>query len=177
MAEPPKFSDKTGHLQPNLSEKVKDSTIYHQFQRPASPLPSNASLKSDRSMAEPPKFSDKTDHLKPSLPEKVEDCAVYHQFQRPASPLPSNASLKSDRSMAEPPKFSDKTDYLKPGIFSLPEKVEDCAVYHQFQRPASPLPMGERNRWFKISLSVCLEILMAFGAEKYQKFFPLYTHT
>ncbi|XP_050967138.1 NACHT, LRR and PYD domains-containing protein 12 [Labeo rohita] len=140
MAEPPKFSDKTGHLQPNLSEKVKDSTIYHQFQRPASPLPSNASLKSDRSMAEPPKFSDKTDHLKPSLPEKVEDCAVYHQFQRPASPLPSNASLKSDRSMAEPPKFSDKTDYLKPGIFSLPEKVEDCAVYHQFQRPASPLP-------------------------------------
>ncbi|KAK2911119.1 hypothetical protein Q8A67_003252 [Cirrhinus molitorella] len=114
MAEPPKFCDKAEHFQPSLSEEMEGCAVHHQFQRPASPLTSYVSWKSDRSMAEPTKFSDKTGHLQPSLSEKVEDYNVCHQFQRPASPLPSNVSVKSDTSMAEPPKFSDKTGHLQP---------------------------------------------------------------
>ncbi|XP_026066570.1 NACHT, LRR and PYD domains-containing protein 12 isoform X3 [Carassius auratus] len=134
MAEPPKFSDKTGHLHPSLSEKAEYSAVHHQSQKTASTQSSYASLKSDRSMAEPPKFSDKAEQFKHSHPEKVEDYAVHHQIQRPASPLTSYVSVKSDRSMAEPPKFSDKTGHLHP---SLSEKAEYSAVYHQSQKTAS----------------------------------------
>uniref|UniRef100_A0A672NT08 Si:dkey-13n15.11 n=1 Tax=Sinocyclocheilus grahami TaxID=75366 RepID=A0A672NT08_SINGR len=118
MAEPPKFSDKAEHFQPSIysrPEKVEDCAVHQQFQRPASPLTSYVSLKSDRSMAEPPKFSDKTvyEFIHTCLSEKAEYSAVYHQSQRPASTQSSYASLKSDRSMAEPPKFSDKAEHFK----------------------------------------------------------------
>jgi len=37
--------------------------------------------------------------------------------------------------------------------------------------------VGKRNRWVKISLCACLEMLPAFSAEKDLTFFLMYTHT
>ncbi|XP_062313831.1 protein NLRC3-like [Osmerus eperlanus] len=66
-------------------------------QRPASPVPSCVSMKSDWSMEAPPMFSDGGG---PSNEEGMRQ-------QRPASPVPSCVSMKSDWSMEAPPMFSD----------------------------------------------------------------------
>ncbi|XP_062340620.1 protein NLRC5-like isoform X5 [Osmerus eperlanus] len=66
-------------------------------ERPASPVPSCVSMKSDRSMIEPINFKAGGG---PSNEEGIRQ-------QRPASPVPSCVSMKSDRSMAPPIVFSD----------------------------------------------------------------------
>ncbi|XP_062340717.1 stonustoxin subunit beta-like [Osmerus eperlanus] len=66
-------------------------------ERPASPVPSCVSMKSDRSMDAPIMFSDGGG---PSNEEGMRQ-------QRPASPVPSCVSMKSDRSMDLPITFSD----------------------------------------------------------------------
>ncbi|XP_062307520.1 protein NLRC3-like [Osmerus eperlanus] len=68
-----------------------------QQERPASPVPSCVSMKSDRSMELPFMFSDGGG---PSNEEGMRQ-------QRPASPVPSCVSMKSDSSMNEPIMFSD----------------------------------------------------------------------
>ncbi|XP_067084499.1 NACHT, LRR and PYD domains-containing protein 12-like isoform X12 [Osmerus mordax] len=87
-----------------------------QQQRPASPVPSCVSMKSDRSMEQPFKFSDGG----PSNEEGMRQ-------QRPASPVPSCVSMKSARSMDRPIDFSDG------GGPSNEERMRQ-------QRPASPVP-------------------------------------
>ncbi|XP_062319080.1 NACHT, LRR and PYD domains-containing protein 12-like isoform X3 [Osmerus eperlanus] len=67
-----------------------------QQERPASPVPSCVSMKSDRSMDQPFTFRDKNITTKQRI-----------KRQRPASPVPSCVSMKSDRSMDLPPTFSD----------------------------------------------------------------------
>ncbi|XP_046881696.1 NACHT, LRR and PYD domains-containing protein 12-like isoform X2 [Hypomesus transpacificus] len=67
-------------------------------QRPASPVPSCVSMKSDRSMYRPIMFSAGGG---PSNEEGMRQ-------QRPASPVPSCVSMKSDRSMYRPINFSDE---------------------------------------------------------------------
>ncbi|XP_062340644.1 NLR family CARD domain-containing protein 3-like isoform X2 [Osmerus eperlanus] len=66
-------------------------------ERPASPVPSCVSMKSDRSMDEPINFKAGGG---PSNEEGIRQ-------QRPASPVPSCVSMKSDRSMYRPIMFSD----------------------------------------------------------------------
>ncbi|XP_067084461.1 protein NLRC3-like isoform X1 [Osmerus mordax] len=67
-------------------------------QRPASPVPSCVSMKSDKSMNLPIKFSDGGG---PSNEEGMRQ-------QRPASSVPSCVSMKSDKSMNLPIMFSDR---------------------------------------------------------------------
>ncbi|XP_067084600.1 protein NLRC3-like [Osmerus mordax] len=86
-------------------------------QRPASPVPSCVSMKSDWSMGLPIKFSDGGG---PSNEEGMRQ-------QRPASPVPSCVSMKSDRSMGRPIMFSDGGG---------PSNEEGMRQ----QRPASPVP-------------------------------------
>ncbi|XP_067084502.1 NACHT, LRR and PYD domains-containing protein 12-like isoform X1 [Osmerus mordax] len=88
-----------------------------QQERPASPVPSCVSMKSDRSMDPPLFFSDGGG---PSNEEGI-------KRQRPASPIPSCVSMKSDRSMDPPLFFSDG------GGPSNEEGIKR-------QRPASPVP-------------------------------------
>ncbi|XP_062395981.1 NACHT, LRR and PYD domains-containing protein 12-like [Sardina pilchardus] len=83
--------------------------------RPASPVPSCVSLKSDRSMDDRPVFS--------SGPPQSDSKPQPH---RPASPVPSCVSLKSDRSMDDRPVFSSGP----PASDSKPQP----------HRPASPVP-------------------------------------
>ncbi|XP_046902083.1 uncharacterized protein LOC124484962 [Hypomesus transpacificus] len=66
-------------------------------QRPASPVPSCVSMKSDKSMEAPIMFSDGGG---PSTEKGMSQ-------QRPASPVPSCVSMKSDWSMNQPIVFSD----------------------------------------------------------------------
>ncbi|XP_062340619.1 protein NLRC3-like isoform X4 [Osmerus eperlanus] len=66
-------------------------------ERPASPVPSCVSMKSDRSMDKPINFKAGGG---PSNEEGIRQ-------QRPASPVPSCVSMKSDRSMYRPVTFSD----------------------------------------------------------------------
>ncbi|XP_067084424.1 protein NLRC3-like isoform X2 [Osmerus mordax] len=86
-------------------------------QRPASPVPSCVSMKSDKSMDQPIVFSDGGG---PSNEEGMRQ-------QRPASPVPSCVSMKSDWSMDPPIVFSDGGG---------PSNEEGMRQ----QRPASPVP-------------------------------------
>ncbi|XP_067114434.1 NLR family CARD domain-containing protein 3-like isoform X12 [Osmerus mordax] len=86
-------------------------------ERPASPVPSCVSMKSDRSMDLPIVFSDG------GGPPNEEGM----RQQRPASPVPSCVSMKSDRSMDLPIVFSDGGG---------PSNEEGMRQ----QRPASPVP-------------------------------------
>ncbi|XP_051516951.1 NACHT, LRR and PYD domains-containing protein 12-like isoform X2 [Myxocyprinus asiaticus] len=118
-------------------EEEEESTLHYKFQRAASPVPSDVSLKSDRSMAEPLKFSDKAETFQLSISERERKSAVHDQPQRATSPVPSYVSVKSDSSMAEPLKFSDKAGQFQP---SISESERKSAVHNQVQRAASPVP-------------------------------------
>ncbi|XP_064819747.1 NLR family CARD domain-containing protein 3-like [Oncorhynchus masou masou] len=86
-------------------------------ERPASPVPSCVSMKSDRSMGQPLYFreGDFSTEQRPI------------QQERPASPVPSCVSMKSDRSMSQPLQFRE-------GDFSTEQRPI------QQERPASPVP-------------------------------------
>ncbi|XP_067084506.1 NACHT, LRR and PYD domains-containing protein 12-like isoform X2 [Osmerus mordax] len=115
-------------------------------QRPASPVPSCVSMKSDRSMDRPINFSDGGG---PSNEEGMRQ-------QRPASPVPSCVSMKSDRSMDRPINFSDGGPSNEEGKRSRAVLAEDqsrCGVCEQVLRdPVSP-PCGHRFCRACISLS------------------------
>nr|XP_046190106.1 NLR family CARD domain-containing protein 3-like isoform X3 [Oncorhynchus gorbuscha] len=86
-------------------------------ERPATPVPSCVSMKSDRSM-EPPIMFREEDFSTEQSPIKQE---------RPASPVPSCVSMKSDWSMNPPL-------YFREGDFSPEQRPI------QQERPASPVP-------------------------------------
>ncbi|XP_055766293.1 NLR family CARD domain-containing protein 3-like [Salvelinus fontinalis] len=86
-------------------------------ERPASPVPSCVSMKSDKSMSPPISFRE-GDFSTEQSPIKQE---------RPASPVPSCVSMKSDRSMELPIQFRE-------GDFS----TEQSPIKQE--RPASPVP-------------------------------------
>nr|XP_046193004.1 NACHT, LRR and PYD domains-containing protein 12-like isoform X3 [Oncorhynchus gorbuscha] len=86
-------------------------------ERPASPVPSCVSMKSDQSMGHPLYFRE-GDFSTEQSPIKQE---------RPASPVPSCVSMKSDKSMNLPTKFRE-------GDFSTEQRPI------QQERPASPVP-------------------------------------
>uniref|UniRef100_A0A674CPC6 NACHT domain-containing protein n=1 Tax=Salmo trutta TaxID=8032 RepID=A0A674CPC6_SALTR len=86
-------------------------------ERPASPVPSCVSMKSDRSMNRPIFFRE-GDFSTEQSPIKQE---------RPASPVPSCVSMKSDRSMNRP-------IFFREGDFS----TEQSPIKQE--RPASPVP-------------------------------------
>ncbi|XP_055776556.1 NLR family CARD domain-containing protein 3-like [Salvelinus fontinalis] len=86
-------------------------------ERPASPVPSCVSMKSDKSMGHPIRFRE-GDFSTEQSPIKQE---------RPASPVPSCVSMKSDKSMGHPIRFRE-------GDFS----TEQSPIKQE--RPASPVP-------------------------------------
>uniref|UniRef100_A0A674B322 B30.2/SPRY domain-containing protein n=1 Tax=Salmo trutta TaxID=8032 RepID=A0A674B322_SALTR len=86
-------------------------------ERPASPVPSCVSMKSDRSMGLPILFRE-GDFSTEQSPIKQE---------RPASPVPSCVSMKTDQSMGEPIVFRE-------GDFSTEQRPI------KQERPASPVP-------------------------------------
>ncbi|XP_071185109.1 NLR family CARD domain-containing protein 3-like isoform X1 [Salvelinus alpinus] len=86
-------------------------------ERPASPVPSCVSMKSDKSM-DPPRNFREADFSTEQRPIKQE---------RPASPVPSCVSMKSDWSMGQPINFRE-------GDFS----TEQSPIKQE--RPASPVP-------------------------------------
>ncbi|XP_064872862.1 NLR family CARD domain-containing protein 3-like isoform X3 [Oncorhynchus nerka] len=88
-----------------------------QQERPASPVPSCVSMKSDWSMDLPMKFGE-GDFSTEQRPIKQE---------RPASPVPSCVSMKSDQSMGRPIMFRE-------GDFSTEQRPI------KQERPASPVP-------------------------------------
>ncbi|XP_067085059.1 NLR family CARD domain-containing protein 3-like isoform X1 [Osmerus mordax] len=99
----------------SLSGETEDTVKRIKHQRPASPVPSCVSMKSDRSMEPPFNFS---------KGDLTTESGIKHQ--RPASPVPSCVSMKSDRSM-EPPFNFRKGDL-----------TTESGIKHQ--RPASPVP-------------------------------------
>ncbi|KAJ7998218.1 hypothetical protein DPEC_G00220310, partial [Dallia pectoralis] len=82
-----------------------------QLERPASPVPSCASMKSDQSMGKPITFR--------------KEVSGEHK-KKPTSPVPSCVSIKSDRSMAQPIQFRD-------GDFSTDQREHK-------KKPTSPVP-------------------------------------
>ncbi|XP_067091741.1 NACHT, LRR and PYD domains-containing protein 12-like isoform X7 [Osmerus mordax] len=107
-----------------------------QQERPASPVPSCVSMKSDRSMDKPITFRDKDITTEQRMRQ-----------QRPASPVPSYVSMKSDWSMGPPINFSDGGPSNEEGKRSRAVLAEDqsrCALCEQVLRdPVSP-PCGHR---------------------------------
>ncbi|XP_036421168.1 NACHT, LRR and PYD domains-containing protein 12-like isoform X2 [Colossoma macropomum] len=86
--------------------------------RSSSPVPSDVSMKSDRSMQIPINYNGK-----PSLPEKSV------QMKRSSSPVPSYVSMKSDRSMQMPINYNgrlsppEKSFHLRRSSSSVPSSV------------------------------------------------------
>ncbi|XP_031675526.1 NLR family CARD domain-containing protein 3-like [Oncorhynchus kisutch] len=111
---------------------ISSTTRPNKQERPASPVPSCVSMKSDWSMIQPINFreGDFSTEQRPI------------QQERPASPVPSCVSMKSDKSM-EPP-INHQTDLAS--IFSLLEEKMMTFVKNElkmFKRILSPeLPEG-----------------------------------
>ncbi|XP_046870409.1 NACHT, LRR and PYD domains-containing protein 14-like isoform X2 [Hypomesus transpacificus] len=120
----------------SLSGETEDTVKRINHQRPASPVPSCVSMKSDRSM-EPP-FSFREGDL-------TTESGIKHQ--RPASPVPSCVSMKSDKSMLIPLNFREGGLTAESGKGSRAVLAEDqsrCVVCEQVLRdPVSP-PCGHR---------------------------------
>nr|XP_046190107.1 NLR family CARD domain-containing protein 3-like isoform X1 [Oncorhynchus gorbuscha] len=90
-------------LQPELICQNEDKMLCRQTcpikqERPASPVPSCVSMKSDQSMGHPISFREGD--------FSTEQSPI--QQERPASPVPSCVSLKSDRSMGHPIMFREE---------------------------------------------------------------------
>ncbi|XP_071257749.1 NLR family CARD domain-containing protein 3-like isoform X5 [Salvelinus alpinus] len=103
--------------------------------RPASPVPSCVSMKSDRSMVPPIKFRE-GDFSTEQSPIKQE---------RPASPVPSCVSMKSDRSM-EPP------IYFRQGDFSTERR-------NQQERSESEILSGQSSLSHQTDLASIFSLL------------------
>ncbi|XP_034151174.1 NACHT, LRR and PYD domains-containing protein 12-like [Esox lucius] len=94
-----------------------EAKMPNEQKRPASPVPSCVSMKSDRSMNPPLKFREE-DFSTEQRP---------NQQERPASPVPNCVSMESDWTI-------DPTLYFIEGDFSTKQRP------NQQERPASPVP-------------------------------------
>ncbi|XP_046871311.1 NACHT, LRR and PYD domains-containing protein 12-like isoform X2 [Hypomesus transpacificus] len=102
----------------SLSGETEDTVKRIKHQRPASPVPSCVSMKSDRSMLLPFNFREG---------DLTTESGIEHQ--RPASPIPSCVSMKSDRSM-EPPfnlregDLNNESGLLPPGQQDIQRSID-----------------------------------------------------
>ncbi|XP_055754702.1 NLR family CARD domain-containing protein 3-like isoform X2 [Salvelinus fontinalis] len=104
-------------------------------ERPASPVPSCVSMKSDWSMGQPINFRE-GDFSTEQSPIKQE---------RPASPVPSCVSMKSDESMDHPILFREgEFSTEQSGWSTLPEDQSRCAVCQQVLRDPVSITCGHR---------------------------------
>ncbi|XP_064872864.1 NLR family CARD domain-containing protein 3-like [Oncorhynchus nerka] len=118
----------------HLSEghDTKDKSPIKQ-ERPASPVPSCVSMKSDRSMHQPIQFRDFSTEQRPIKQE------------RPASPVPSCVSMKSDWSMGQPIQF-------RKGDFSTEQR-------NQQERSESEILSGQSSQSHQTDLASIFSLL------------------
>ncbi|XP_064843314.1 NLR family CARD domain-containing protein 3-like [Oncorhynchus masou masou] len=124
--------DSKMHLSGDHDTKAKSPI---QQERPASPVPSCVSMKSDQSMMQPMEFreGDFSTEQRPI------------QQERPASPVPSCVSMKSDRSMDHPIEFRE-------GDFCTEQR-------NQQERSESEILSGQSSRSHQTDLASIFSLL------------------